>query len=95
MTPPIQWTYLMPFAEWLEGQAQRLASAVAAALRRQRALRRRASARAACDALDEAALRDLGLHRSELDSCCAEAHGHAAPTRRRIRRRVAHVAGSA
>ena len=95
MTPPIQWTYLMPFAEWLEGRAQRLAAAIAAALGTLRARRRRAGARAACEALDDAALRDLGLHRSELDSCWAEARGCAAPTRLRIRRRVAHVGGRA
>jgi uncharacterized protein YjiS (DUF1127 family) len=95
MTPPIQWTYLMPFAQWLERQAQRLAAAVAVALHTLRARRRRALARAACDALDDAALRDLGLHRSEFDSCWAEAHGHAAATRRRIRRRAAQVGAPA
>ena len=91
MVPPIQWTYLLPFAEWLEGRALRLADTVSAALGALRARRRCAGARAAYEALDEAALRDLGLHRSELDSCWSEAHGRAALTRRRIRRRAARA----
>jgi hypothetical protein len=35
--------------------------------------------------LDAHALRDLGLHRSELASCWAEAHRQAPLTRRRVR----------
>ena len=35
--------------------------------------------------LDAHALRDLGLHRSELGSCWAEAHWQAPLTRRRVR----------
>jgi uncharacterized protein YjiS (DUF1127 family) len=92
MIPPIQWTYLMPFAKWLERRMLRLAAVLVAALVKWRARRGRARARAACEALDDAALHDLGLHRSELESCWAEADGRAARTRRRIRRRVAPLA---
>ena len=45
--------------------------------------RRRARARAELAALDEHALRDLGLERSELDSYLAESLHHAESTRRR------------
>jgi uncharacterized protein YjiS (DUF1127 family) len=45
--------------------------------------RRRARARAELETLDEHALRDLGLERSELDSYLAESLHHAESTRRR------------
>lgn len=53
-----------------------LAATVDRPLRRQRVRRER-------DALDEAALRDLGLSRSEIGSFDAEANGSAPCTRRR------------
>lgn len=50
---------------------------------RQASERRRAERQFA--SLDTHALRDLGLHRSELGSCWAEAHRQAPLTRRRVR----------
>jgi uncharacterized protein YjiS (DUF1127 family) len=41
--------------------------------------------------LDEAALRDIGMSRSEFDSYWAETHGQAEPTRVRV---TQHVRGS-
>lgn len=46
--------------------------------------RRRAVARGEFLALDDAALRDLGVARGEFDSCWMESRGQAAATRRRI-----------
>jgi hypothetical protein len=45
---------------------------------------RYALARDARECIDDATLRDLGLHRSELASYCAELDGHAPATRRRV-----------
>lgn len=45
---------------------------------------RYALARDAQRGIDDATLRDLGLHRSELASYCAELDGHAPATRRRV-----------
>lgn len=46
--------------------------------------RRAARARAELALLDERSLHDLGLTRSEIESCLAESAGAAARTRRRI-----------
>jgi uncharacterized protein YjiS (DUF1127 family) len=46
--------------------------------------RRRAAARGEFLALDDAALRDLGVARGEFDSCWTESRGGSAVTRRRI-----------
>lgn len=45
---------------------------------------RRAAHRRELEALSDAELHDLGLHRSEIDSCWAESAGMAQATRRRL-----------
>ena len=45
---------------------------------------RRAAHRREMRALSDAELHDLGLHRSEIDSCWAESEGLAQPTRLRL-----------
>ncbi|MDX9886464.1 DUF1127 domain-containing protein [Thauera sp.] len=63
-----------------------LAAYVAAALREARTRRRAARAlrvqRRLLADLDERTLKDIGLHRAELDSLCAELEGQAEPSRR-------------
>ena len=48
------------------------------------AARRRAAHRREMHAMSDATLRDLGLQRSEIDSCWAESEGLAQPTRLRL-----------
>jgi uncharacterized protein YjiS (DUF1127 family) len=65
---------------WLRGMARQ-----AARLQRWlRQARQRARNREALAQLDDFALRDLGMTRSELESVCAEAEGQAMRSRRRI-----------
>jgi uncharacterized protein YjiS (DUF1127 family) len=63
-----------------------LAAYVAAALRettlRRRARRAVRARRSLLAELDERTLKDIGLHRAELDSLCAELEGLAEPSRR-------------
>lgn len=63
-----------------------LAAYVAAALREAATRRRTARAlraqRRLLAGLDERTLKDIGLHRTELDSVCAELEGLAEPSRR-------------
>ncbi|TFY98500.1 hypothetical protein [Ramlibacter rhizophilus] len=66
-------------------QAWTLAAGRLASLHEALALRRRrAAARREFQALGADTLRDLALGPAEFDSCWAESHGEAAPTRRRI-----------
>lgn len=64
----------------------KLAAYVAGALReatlRRRARRAVRAQRRLLAELDERSLKDIGLHRAELDSLCAELEGLAEPTRR-------------
>ena len=62
----------------------RLVQALRATAQAIGAWRRRAAARRQLEALDERSLRDLGLCRSELDSCWAEARGDVERTRLRV-----------
>lgn len=64
--------------------ATHLGSIPGAVLRYLGATSRRAARRRALYDIDDVALRDLGLRRSELDSCWAESEGLAPTTRLRL-----------
>lgn len=63
---------------------QWLAEALREANRRRRVRKAIRARRRMLDELDERTLKDIGLHRGELDSISAELEGRAAPTRRRV-----------
>lgn len=70
------------------GGARKLTQWIAEALReanhRRRVRKAIRARRRMLDELDERTLKDIGLHRGELDSITAELAGHASPTRRRV-----------
>jgi uncharacterized protein YjiS (DUF1127 family) len=78
------YTHDGPWARAMRTLVARLRAAPGAVLARLAAASRRAAHRREMQSLSDADLRDLGLHRSEIDSCWAESEGIAPATRRRL-----------
>ena len=78
------YTYDGPWKRAMNTLVACLRAAPGALLARLAAASRRAEHRREMQSLSDADLRDLGLHRSEIDSCWAESEGIAPATRRRL-----------
>jgi hypothetical protein len=70
-----------PWPQALKALAAHLCNMAGAVLAHLDIASRRAAHRREMRALSDAELHDLGLHRSEIDSCWAESEGIAEPTR--------------
>ena len=78
------YTHDGPWTRAIRTLLARLRATSGTVLARLAAASRRAEHRREMQSLSDADLRDLGLHRSEIDSCWAESEGIAQATRRRL-----------